>query len=176
MIRFVTYHAWPEKKSEFLVDPVSWPNTIGYSSMSGGRYETEEECRKGEGIPDEPCVECGSLFSTRYIEEVKQKLLKANMCHHCDHFLGLIGRKHGLRIGGQHYMGRAGEKGDGCGGRTFRIRMLETGEEFETSNLWHQGRIPTHFRDRLPDNAVFVQREAPKGAATWQDKGYHSFP
>lgn len=163
MIRFVTYHAWPEKKSEFLEDPVSWPNTIGYSSMSGGRYATEAECREGEGIPDEPCSECGSPYSTNYVEPVKQMLLAAGICHSCDHFRRLIGRKHALRIAGVHWMGKPGDKGDGCGGRTFNVRMLETGEEFQTSNLWCQGNIPAHFKDRLPDNAEFIALPAPVG-------------
>lgn len=48
----------------------------------------------------------------------------------------------------------------GFAGRRFRIRFLETGEIIETTNLWHNGTIPDEFRDLLPDNAEFVEKEA----------------
>jgi hypothetical protein len=161
MFYLCCYHDWPERKSEIREDPPKfWPNTEGYSSMSAG-YETEAELREKNGIPDEPCKECGSIFSTHYSEPVKTLLLERGICHHCNHFLQLIGKQHALRINGVHWMGKAGDKGQGCGGRTFGIRMLGTGEEFQTSNLWCQGEIPSHFRERLPDNAEFIQIPKP---------------
>lgn len=41
----------------------------------------------------------------------------------------------------------------GFGGRRFKIRML-SGKIIETTNLWHQGRIPDEFY--RSDNAEFV--------------------
>lgn len=162
MFYLCCYHDWPSRKSEIRENPPPfWPNTEGYSSRSAG-YETEAELREKAKVHDKPCVECGSIFNTNYFEPIGQRLREACMCHHCDHFLKLIGREHALRIEGVHWMGKAGDKGQGCGGRTFRIRMLDTGEEFETSNLWCQGNIPPHFRDRLPDNAEFVKPEIPE--------------
>lgn len=47
----------------------------------------------------------------------------------------------------------------GFDGRLFRIRYPD-GKEVETNNLWHNGKIPDNWRDRLPDNAEFIK---PKG-------------
>lgn len=41
---------------------------------------------------------------------------------------------------------------------TFKIRFND-GREVVCKNLWHQGRVPERFRDRLPDNAAFVKEE-----------------
>lgn len=41
------------------------------------------------------------------------------------------------------------------GGRKFHIQMHD-GQVIETTELWHQGTIPEHFRERLPDNANFL--------------------
>lgn len=43
----------------------------------------------------------------------------------------------------------------GHGGRKFRIRFFD-GRLVTTTNLWHQGPIPPVFRDRLPNNAEFI--------------------
>ena len=58
-------------------------------------------------------------------------------------------------VDGTHYMlGNSSIKG--FAGATFKIKFF-SGCIVETSNLWHQGRIPEHFRSALPDNAVFIQ-------------------
>ena len=44
----------------------------------------------------------------------------------------------------------------GHGGYLFKIKMLDTGKIIETNNLWHQGSIPEHFRERMPNNAEFI--------------------
>lgn len=44
----------------------------------------------------------------------------------------------------------------GFGGRRFDIELLSTGQKFTTHNLWGGGQIPDRFRDRLPDNARFL--------------------
>jgi hypothetical protein len=46
----------------------------------------------------------------------------------------------------------------GFGGREFTIAFAD-GRTVTTRNLWHQGVIPPSWRDRLPDNAVFVWPE-----------------
>jgi hypothetical protein len=43
----------------------------------------------------------------------------------------------------------------GFAGRRFQIRFHD-GREVATNDLWFGGPIPPVFRDRLPDNAVFV--------------------
>lgn len=49
----------------------------------------------------------------------------------------------------------------GMGGNLLYIQMLETGEVFETNNLWYQGEIPEHFKDEkgLQKNCKFISRE-----------------
>jgi hypothetical protein len=43
----------------------------------------------------------------------------------------------------------------GMAGRRFDIELAD-GRRFTTHNLWSGGEIPTRYRDRLPDNAAFV--------------------
>lgn len=50
---------------------------------------------------------------------------------------------------------RKGDKFSGFAGRRFLIKINETQEVIDTCNLWHQGEVPIHFLDRLPDNATF---------------------
>lgn len=49
----------------------------------------------------------------------------------------------------------------GMGGNSLYIQMLETGETFETNNLWYQGEIPEHFKDEkgLQENCRLLSRE-----------------
>jgi len=77
------------------------------------------------------------------------------------------------RIDGNHYI--VGKEDPnllndqkGFGGRRFVIRWKSgphRGKVIETTNLWHQGRIPERFRDKLPDNAEFVE-----GGFKWVEK------
>ena len=43
----------------------------------------------------------------------------------------------------------------GFGGRKFKIQMND-GKIIETDNLWCGGDIPDSHRDRMPDNAKFI--------------------
>lgn len=43
----------------------------------------------------------------------------------------------------------------GFGGRRFDIELF-TGQRFTTHNLWGGGQIPERFRDKMPDNARFL--------------------
>lgn len=47
---------------------------------------------------------------------------------------------------------------DLCGhaGRTFTFRLLATGEEIVSHNVWFGGEIPAEFLDRMPDNCEIV--------------------
>jgi len=44
----------------------------------------------------------------------------------------------------------------GYGGRKFIIEFFDERPTITTHNLWHQGEIPPHFRDRLQDEANFI--------------------
>ncbi len=63
-------------------------------------------------------------------------------------------------VDGHHYK-IADENGHpnafrGHSGIKFTIRFHD-GREVVTTNLWSQGKIPEAWRDRLPDNAIFVK-------------------
>ncbi len=48
----------------------------------------------------------------------------------------------------------------GFGGRWFRWKLLGFPEKtFESCDMWHAGTIPPHFRDRLKDNAEWVDKK-----------------
>ncbi len=63
-----------------------------------------------------------------------------------------------VRVNGKHYYYHDDEPGaafQGHGGAKFTIKFND-GRQVITKNLWAQGTIPAHFRDRLPDNAQFI--------------------
>lgn len=67
------------------------------------------------------------------------------------------------RAGGWHYVIRPMDHTTppqylGFGGRHFTFRFTD-GQEISSNNVMCQGEIPTHWRDRLPDNAVIVPAE-----------------
>lgn len=70
-----------------------------------------------------------------------------------------------LRVNGAHHtVGHMGVRGGprdglGFGGAVFRWRWLDDpeGTVHESNNVWFQGNIPPEFRDRLPDNAVWIK-------------------
>ena len=139
-----------------------------WTSCTSGK-DTEEECRIANGVPDEPCRECGKIFETTYLEPIKQEMLADNICFSCHHWRGLFrskGNSKCLVIDGKHYMiGPRAEDSqyNGFGGAKFVI-LFDDGRQVETNNLWHQGVVPAVWRERLPDNAKFV-RKATKAIA-----------
>lgn len=71
------------------------------------------------------------------------------------------------RIDGNHYViGKEDNKAGfrGFAGHKFVIEFISgphQGKIIETTNLWHQGKIPEEYRELLPDNA------------RWHDKQRH---
>lgn len=95
------------------------------------------------------------------IEENYSRLLPG-MCFTCTFWTEQAqDQRDAVRIDGWHY--RIGEdKGNvfrGHGGKRFTIKFYD-GRIVNTSNLWHQGKIPEHFRAELPNNAEFVTTQA----------------
>lgn len=41
---------------------------------------------------------------------------------------------------------------------TMHYILFENGRIAETNQLWHQGTVPEHFYDLIPNNAVFIDR------------------
>lgn len=138
-----------------------------YSTISVG-YETMEAMIKGEGLTGEPCRICGEPnFPTKY-SEVGKILREKNICFTCNHWEEnekMTGRKKiiikGSKFadGGNRENRLGGWSGLGYGGHRFYIKFLETGEVFTTNNLWCQGEISKAFRERMPDNAIYLTKE-----------------
>lgn len=158
MKRFIQYHSPGGSAIEDCEADSPRPQCFFCSKA----YETEAELREARSIHPEPCKECGCPFTLHYAAEVRNVLLEQGICHGCNHWRDQMKRSGGLVIEGQHYRALPASGGSqGFGGREFSIRKLDTGEVIQTRNLWHQGIIPPHFRDRLPDNAEFVETPKP---------------
>lgn len=149
----------PEKRSEIMhIGHGEYPR--GWSSISCG-YTTVEELKEKAGIPDEPCSVCGSIYTTS--SSLKKQMLERKMCFRCNFWQDIVNRQDDacVRIGGTHYVigKETGDRADfrGFGGRKFKIRFFDgLRGDVETTNLWHQGNIPSHFQKLIPDNAEFV--------------------
>ena len=124
-----------------------------------------------EAGPTVVCRECGSHEKPTYIESTKQKMLELSLCFSClfwtEHWENYQkGDECSFVIHGEHYhVGSEKESRNlfrGFGGAQFIIDAFD-GRRVITTNLWHQGVIPKHFRKRFPDNARFMERTRPMG-------------
>lgn len=119
-------------------------------------------------MSDHPTVECrlcGKSQEACYCEPTKTNMVERSLCFTCLFWQGYVKRKDDpsrVRIDGKHYV-VAPEHGNeffrGFGGSLFRIRLAD-GTVINTTNLWHQGTIPEHFRSQLQNNAEFVKGES----------------
>lgn len=120
-------------------------------------FATEAEAMAHFGTPVLYCRECGHRINLRYIEPCRTQLIERALCFGCDFWTQKIGES-GIIIDGRRYSAGSNRKPgpfNGFGGSWFHIRM-NTGAEIHTCDLWAQGEIPERFRDRLPDNATFM--------------------
>jgi len=154
--RLVKFHDAPTQIMQIGDD--EYPK--GWSHIGAG-CDTTEELKVKYCIPDAPCTLCGQIFHTNYMDEVKEVLLKRNICFTCRFWEEIITRPDQdkcVRVDGRHYI--IGEiSGDenhfkGHGGRKFEVRFFD-GRVVSTNNLWHQGKVPEHFKAKIPDNAIF---------------------
>ena len=120
--------------------------------------------------PEEPsliCCECGRReLPATWIEEVHDHLFELQMCFNCAFWFDWLEEfqqrpdKKFVVAGTAYTICHAPEKGlttfRGFGGRNFKIRWPD-GREAESGNLWCQGDVPKHWRERLPDTAEFVK-------------------
>lgn len=111
------------------------------------------------------CSICSGCASASFNEPTKSRLIEQHICFSCDHWLQIIkndaaqDKQRAVVTKGKHYyMGKnttGPHRWSGFGGHEFNI-LFNDGREVKCNNLWSQGEIPEHFRDRLPDNATFV--------------------
>jgi hypothetical protein len=157
----IIYAAYHEDSIE-----MSYPDGGKWTSRSGGGCKTKEELIRANQILED-CAECHTpYFSTTYYNG--EALKAQHICFSCDFWrekLIIKDNESVFRINGEHY--QLGGEG-GFGGRKFTIKRFDTEKVIETNKLWSQGEIPKHFRDRLPDNAEFI--ETPK--AIGHGQGY----
>lgn len=124
-----------------------------------------------------PCVECGGQRPMNFMQSYRQRMTEQGVCFSCLHWRDIASgdkRSHvhapedafapedRVVVDGWHYIiapdAQRGFRGSiGHGGAEFIVEFHD-GRRVITHNLWSQGHIPAHFRDRLPDNAVFVKR------------------
>lgn len=111
-------------------------------------------------LQDNRCRLCGKpINADDYNREYAAKLKEQHLCFSCNlwtehHELDRQGRAFAI-INGSHFtIGPEKNVILGFGGAEFRIRFND-GRHVTTHNLWHQGKIPEHFREMMPDNACF---------------------
>lgn len=115
------------------------------------------------------CSGCGAAAKLRYSGDIGERMREETICFTCAFWQEMIEQDAGepanvVIVDGRHYLVRpdlAPEKPKflaGFGGARFSIRWHD-GRTAVCHNLWHQGEIPEHFREQLPDNAVFETPE-----------------
>lgn len=133
--------------------------TLRLSSYRGP-FDSKKELKEHCEMLKEPCKICGGIVELEYTEPLKSELIEDGICFSC-HFWKEKVHSYNERtviVDGLHYRyfdDNPGAAFLGFGGREFRIKFND-GREVVTHNLWHQGNIPERFRDKLPDNAQFI--------------------
>jgi len=132
----------------------------GIWTMRSVGYESREDLIEGEGILPEPCKLCGKIVSTKWQSDTKNRLIEKNICFSCDFWDELSKKTDRIIANHTCYVAKPRSTGDksclGFGGAEWKIRMND-GRLIETNNLWHNGSIPSHFWDIMPDNAIILQ-------------------
>lgn len=126
------------------------------------------------------CKTCGKYTFRRLMPHA---YLNGENCHTCSYWFkkatyGPERRERQVIVNHTHYM--IGEEFEGpgfrgLGGRGLAIGFLD-GRVVITSNLWHQGEIPEHFWDLLPDNANFIVDAEEFNKEEFPDNGDNEIP
>lgn len=135
-----------------------------FSSLSAG-FDSEKELREHNEVLEEDCKICNGIVSTHYIEPTRTILKEKNLCFNCNFWQDkldrlLSGDHRVFVIGGTMYYHSNDDRDPvrtfrGFGGRKFMIQRLD-GEILETNNLWCNGEVPKDFKDKIKDNARFI--------------------
>ncbi len=100
-------------------------------------------------------------YSTSFGGNYKKVMDEKGCCFNCAIFTVIEEQTHPKTIinGCAYDIGssKTPSRHNGFCGDWFRIQY-HTGEIVDTCDLWHRGDIPEAFKERLPDNAVFLQK------------------
>ena len=116
------------------------------------------------------CRECGKIDNPENWLS-GDEIAASGLCFGCKHWDDLFrikDRPDVVRVKGVHYQVGAKTNGrsdwKGFGGTPWRIEFLD-GRVVETDNLWCQGHIAEHYKQRMPDNATMAEVRALQGSA-----------
>ena len=116
------------------------------------------------------CHICGAFEKNEYMQHVHDRLFKDKLCFTCAFWTDRIGEDT-VRVNGHCY--HVGDEAPtermfrGHGGAEFNI-IMSYGTQIKSTNLWHRGEIPLHFRKQLYNNARFF-RQPCEHNTVWPD-------
>lgn len=146
--------------------PKMWSDGGIYTSRSR-RYDSRIELLKDKKVQDTPCKECGGVISGNWMGNLDDKLKEKCLCFSCNHWQEIVEDKNNVRrvfVNGTSYWRKDYRKNIrkedehvlGFSGSIFKIKMND-GSEYTTNDMWSTGLIPERFKERLPDNAIFLK-------------------
>lgn len=109
---------------------------------------------------------CEEIDHQRYTGDTAKTMRDEGVCFSCAFWLELVERDktndQSLIIDGVHYVWKNDYAGmdrryAGHAGAEFKIRFFDYREDLVTHNLWCQGKIPSHFTERMPNTAEFIR-------------------
>jgi hypothetical protein len=123
-------------------------------------YETEEELMMGEKILPSPCKCCGQMISANWVEEVKEQLIKKNICFNCNIWevrSRNIQENTCIYDGEWYTIGPEDDRSSfrGFGGKPFEF--LKGSKVLRSTNVWYGGKIPDIWRHKIEDNSILLK-------------------
>lgn len=116
------------------------------------------------------CKHCGTYIDAEH-SLTGSYLLERQECSRCNHFITALewNPKNTLIIGGEMYtVGKESDDADpkwrGCGGSLRFFEFYNSDICYKSTNIWHRGTVPAHFREIMPDNALWVSWQNPNFA------------
>jgi hypothetical protein len=107
------------------------------------------------------------LIKSNYVEETKKEIITSNMCFRCNFWTKrsnelLITEKTILIVENNWYTVLPDAPKNayfkGCGGREIIFQILKDKKIIISKNVWDGGEIPVHFRNLIPNNAIFYNQ------------------
>lgn len=168
-----------------------WTYSLAGSSEAGGPCVSEtvllHAMKVGAEVPlgtdplDYTCRECQTIWNPAHYSnnQIAMGHRARGLCSTCafwdDAYRDYLDGKRVVVNANSYTIAREDATGlRGHSGARFRIQYPD-GRMIESTNVWHQGQIPIHWRDRMPDTAVFLPEELSPGLEI-RCTGYLSTP